>query len=96
MSPSPVSREASRYSVALDMWLHTRCQVSKMVTYQVSKINIWYRGVYVFLGGLGWSGWVGFSDLLSGFGEDKYYTPRIIVILLSCSSSSIHLFFGRY
>ena len=38
VSPSPVSREASRYSVALDMWLHTRYQVSKMVRYQVPGI----------------------------------------------------------
>ena len=27
VSPSPVSRESSRYSVALHMWLHIRYQV---------------------------------------------------------------------
>ena len=35
VSPSPVSREASRDFAALDVWLHTRYQVCKMVTYQV-------------------------------------------------------------
>ena len=35
VSSSPVSREASCYSVALDIWLHTRYQVSEMVRYQV-------------------------------------------------------------
>ena len=41
VSPSPISREASRDFVALDMWLHTRYQVSKMVTYQaLSLIHI--------------------------------------------------------
>ena len=39
VSPSPVSREASRGFVALDMWLHTR--------YQISKINVWCHIVYV-------------------------------------------------
>ena len=38
VTPLPVSREASRYSVALDMWLDTR--------YQVSKKNIWYHGIH--------------------------------------------------
>ena len=38
VSPSPVSREDSRYSVAFDRWLHTRYQVSKMVRYQVPGI----------------------------------------------------------
>ena len=33
VTPSPVSREASRDFVALDMWLHTR--------YQICKINVW-------------------------------------------------------
>ena len=68
VSPSPVSREASRYSVALDMWLHTR--------YQVSKIDVWYHGIFVIFGGFGLTGlgWVGFNDLFSGFGKKKYYT----------------------
>ena len=32
VSPSPVSREASRDFVALDMWLHTRYQMSKVIS----------------------------------------------------------------
>ena len=39
VSPLPVSREASRDFVALDMWLHTRCQIS--------KINVWWHIVYL-------------------------------------------------
>ena len=39
VSPSPVSREASRDFVALDLWLHTR--------YQISKINFWHHMVYL-------------------------------------------------
>ena len=31
VSPSPVSREASRDFVALDMWLHTRYQISNVI-----------------------------------------------------------------
>ena len=38
VSPSPVSREASRDFVTLDMALHTRYQVSEMFTYQVPGI----------------------------------------------------------
>ena len=33
VSPSPVSREASRDFVALDMWLHTRYQMPKIILY---------------------------------------------------------------
>ena len=48
VSPSPVSRDASRDFVALDMWLRTR--------YQVSKLNILHHGIYFGFGlvGLRW------------------------------------------
>ena len=66
VSPSPVSREGSREFVALDMWLHTR--------YQMSKINLWYHMVYlVYLYFWVWIDWVGYNFLLSRFEETKRY-----------------------
>ena len=51
VSSSPVSREASRDFVELDMWLHTR--------YQMSKVNFWHHMVYtwyIFILGFGLHG----------------------------------------
>ena len=55
---------------------------------------LWY--IYNYVVDLGWLGWVGFNYLFSGIGETKYYTPHIIVILLSYGSSLIYYYFGRH
>ena len=55
-------------------------------------MNIWYNVIYIGVG-LGWLGWVGFNDLLSGFGETKYYPPYIsTTILLSYSNINSSIF----
>ena len=59
---SPVSREASRELVALDMWLHTTYQISKIYvcipgTYQISKIYVCIPGMYCWVL-IGWVGYI--------------------------------------
>ena len=72
VSPSPVSREASRDFVALDMWLRTR--------YQIPKINVCRHIVYLVYFCVGvWIGWFGYKFLLSGFGERNNVIPHIIL-----------------
>ena len=72
VSPSPVSREASRDFVALHLWLHTR--------YQISKVNVWCHIAYlVHFYFWVWIGWVGYNVLLSGLGEQSDVMPYIIL-----------------
>ena len=62
VSPSPVSREASRDCVALDMWLHTRYQESKLISGNI-RYTRFIPGIY-FGVGLGRLGWVNFFTFL--------------------------------
>ena len=61
VSPSPVSREASRDFVALDMWLHTRYQISRIKYSAISYTWSIYFWVCI--------GWVGYNFLLPVFAE---------------------------
>ena len=71
VSPSSVSREASRDFVALNMWLHAR--------YQISKTNVWCHIVHlVYILFWVWIGWAGYNFYVLGSEPSNYkQLPKI-------------------